>query len=117
MMDLNLCSLYPYLQTCTDFVREAGPGLQEKCRPRNANVVAEDVMMIPVGCLRWTHCHINSKLQFKDGRSMLKLLNDLWRGKKKCESIDPLDVVVVEAGNDVKLYATSNRRLTVISAL
>lgn len=109
-------SLFPYVRVCDDFLRDVAASLKEKEVPRDRPCTEDDIVRIPVACLRWTHGRINSKLQFahgeQGGQSVLKLFDELLRGVQTPDTIDePLDVVVQESEDEVHLFSISNRRL------
>ena len=65
---------------------------------------------MPVATIRFTHDTIYSRHAFKNGDSVFKLLDDLHRGHRQLQDLEPLDACYYEG----KLWSMSNRRLVVL---
>ena len=69
-----------------------------------------DVVEVPVNELKFTHSDIDSRMAFKDGKSMYMTLDQLERRIISPRDLPPLDICLHEG----EYYSISNRRLTVL---
>ena len=69
-----------------------------------------DVVEVPVNELKFTHSDIDSRMAFKNGKSMYMTLDQLERGIISPRDLPPLDICLHEG----KYYSISNRRLKVL---
>ncbi|CAJ1390656.1 unnamed protein product [Effrenium voratum] len=98
----------PFLQEVQDFERKQLAQLSSR-------INSGDIVYIPVWCLRFVQGHVHGQMVFsghQDDRSVYELLHDLLNGRKRCEDLEPLEVVW-----DGELYSLSNRRLLALLLL
>ncbi|CAJ1335887.1 unnamed protein product, partial [Effrenium voratum] len=97
----------PFLQEVQEFERK-------RLAQLSSRINSGDIVHIPVWCLRFVQGHVHGQMVFSghQDRSVYELLHDLLNGQKRCDDLEPLEVVW-----DGELYSLSNRRLLALLLL
>ena len=109
-------SLPPAMLKATEWLQERLPELLRSGRRRVK-------VNIPVFAVRWTHKHVNASLAFRDGHgnaqeNVLKLYDQLFRGRLRPHEMDPLVVKLPETAECMfGIRSRNNRRLLALRML
>eukprot|EP00929_Paragymnodinium_shiwhaense_P002042 TRINITY_DN102236_c0_g1_i1.p1 TRINITY_DN102236_c0_g1~~TRINITY_DN102236_c0_g1_i1.p1 ORF type:complete len:523 (+),score=99.82 TRINITY_DN102236_c0_g1_i1:122-1570(+) len=104
--------LFPYARICDEFMRDQAPWLGDREVPTQNKVFDEDIVNIPVGCLRWFDEEQRQLPQKGEGESVesaVRLYDEVLSGEQTldCLKAPPLDIVMHTDGEEVQLYCVS----------